>query len=54
MIFLWRGCMIFCMERLRDFSHSLTHSPTQVACFLWWLHDFFVESFHDFFCGEVA
>ena len=31
MIFVWRGCVIFCVERLRDFSHSLKR----------W-HDFFV------------
>ena len=34
-IFLWRGCMIFfCVERLRDNSHSLTHSLTRVALFI--------------------
>ena len=32
MIFVWRGCVILCLERLRDFSYTLSHSLR--------LHDF--------------
>ena len=38
--------MIFCVERLCDFSHSFTHSLR--------LHDFFSRRLCYFFCGEVA
>ena len=55
MIFLWRGCMIFCVERFCDFiTHSLTHSLR--------LHDFFCGGCRIFLwrgcviflCGEVV
>ena len=52
---LLRGCVILCVERLCDFSHSLT----QVAWFIFFwgyviffaerLHDFFYERLRDFF-----
>ena len=29
-IFLLGGCMILCVERLWDFSHSLTHSGCMI------------------------
>lgn len=60
MTFVWRGCTIFCVERL----HDLTHSLTQVR-----LHDFLCAGFVFFlwrgcmillwrgcmlFCGEVS
>ena len=52
--------MIFCVERLRDFSHSFTHSlrlhdffsPKVVLFFLWrGCGIFLCGEVRDFFCG---
>ena len=45
MIFMLRGCMIFCAERLRDFCHSLTQSGGMI---------YFCDACVIFVCGEVA
>ena len=42
--------MIFCVERVHDFSHSLGLHEF----FLWMLLDFFCAEVACFFCREVA
>ena len=47
--------IFFCVERLCDFSHSLTHSVGMIffsggcVIFFWRLRNFFVERSHEFF-----
>ena len=58
-MFLWRGCMIFLAERLRDFCFLLVEVAWIFCGEVAWfvverLRAFLVKRLNDFFCGEFA
>ena len=61
MTFVWRGCTIFCVERLHDLTHSLTQVRLHdflcvgfVFFFVERLHDFIVERLHAFLWRGIS
>ena len=50
MILFVESLPIFCVEKLRDFSHSLRLHDL----FLWRLHDYFLWRGCVIFCGKVV